>query len=205
MRLTIKSNISAVKREMSRLERRELPKAIRNALNDTAFDVRQFTVGPLWRRSFPQARNRRFPGVAFRVIRASNRRLVAEVYDRLDRFFLPEHITGRDRTARAHRITVPIGVKRTATGRIPKNKAPNNLKNAFVADLGKGPGVWQRQRDGSLKLMYVLEDRVNIDKRFPFFRLGAAKARQRFPGHMQKEARFAIKRAEKRANRARLV
>ena len=195
--MRVRTDIKKTMRTLNRMQRNQIPFAASKALNDTAFEVRRFVVGPLWNRSFPQSRNKRFPHVAFRVKRASKRNLRSEVFDRLNRFFLPLHITGQDKRARGGRLAIPNTqhVRRTATGRIPKRQQPANLPNSFVADMGRGDALYQRQRDGSVKLMYVLRDTSRIDARFPFFRLGYAKGRQVWPRMMDRALRLALRTA----------
>ena len=197
MVMRVSTDIKNTMRQLNRMQRNQVPFAASKALNDTAFDVRRFVVGPLWNRSFPQSRNKRFPHVIFRVRRAKKRDLRSEVFDRLDRYFLPLHIAGRDKTARGGRLAIPNTrhITRTATGRIPKRVQPANLPNSFVEDRGRGPALWQRQRDGSVRLMYYLRSTSRIIARFPFFRLGYAKGRQVWSKNMDRALRFALRTA----------
>ena len=192
MVMQVSVDIRQAKKRLKKAQRKQIPFAASKALNDTAFTVRKFVVNTLYPRSFRHARNRRFPNVAFRVQRATKRRLRARVYDRLDRYFLPLHETGRDKRARSGKLAVPIQAQRTATGRIRAADQPNRLTEGFVADLkGKGPALWVRRR-GRLKLMYVLKSTTPIDQRFPLTRLGEAKGRQVWPRHFRRALRRAL-------------
>lgn len=192
----VRGDIKAAQRKLKGLEKRVVPKAARNALNDTAFSVRKFVVFTLYPRSFPNRRNRTFPRVAFRVTsRATTGRLQSEVADRLDRYFLPLQIEGGMKLARGKWIAIPSRrIKRTQRG-VAKAQRPGNLKSAFVADFGRGPAIWQEDKAGGLKLMYTLKPAASIRKAFPFFRLGYAKGRQVWPRHFDREVKHALNKA----------
>ena len=190
----IRADIKAAQKGLSKLEKSLIPKAARNALNDTAFDVRKFVVFTLYPRSFPRRRNRRFPGVAFRVSRkARTGALRSEVSDVLDRFFIPLQIEGGLKVARGRYLAIPTRhVRRTQRG-VAKNERPDQLRGSFIADLtGRGPAIWQRDRKHGLRLMYVLEPAAKIREAFPFYRLGYAKGRQRWPIHFDREVKHAL-------------
>lgn len=191
--MKVRADLKAAKREFSKLEKKAVPRAARNALNDTAFDVRTFIVKTLYPRSFPNRRNSRFPGVAFRVSRRARiGKLESRVEDVLNRYFLPLHIKGGMKVARGQYRAVPTRrVQRTQRG-VAKKHLPRNLKGGFIADFGRGPGLWVQGKDGGLELMYNLEPSVNVRAVFPFFRMGYAKGRQRWPRHFERELKHAV-------------
>ena len=207
--ITVSHNIKHVSRAFTSIERKQIPFAIHLALNDTAFATRSFIVKRLWPNSFPAAKNKRFPGVAFRVDRSKNKRdLNAAVFDRLNRAFIPHHIMGNPKFAfHGGLLAIPTeNVRRTATGKVPKRSQPRNLKHAFRHDFGKGEAIWQRVKPGSnranakgrgLKLMYVLKDTADIDRVFPFFKKGGEFAEKSFP----KKFKLAMKKALRGARR----
>lgn len=197
--MKVRADLKAAKREFSKLEKKAIPRAARNALNDTAFDVRMFVVRTLYPRSFPNRRNPRFPSVAFRVSRRARiGKLESRVEDVLNRYFLPMHIRGGVKIPRGRYRAVPTrNVQRTQRGVAAKHK-PDRLPGAFVADLtGRGPAIWTRGKAtragvGKLKLWYVLEPSTEVRQVFPFFRLGYAKGRQRWPRHFEREVKRAL-------------
>jgi len=212
MVMRVSADIKGAKRSLSRMERSIVPKAARNALNDTAFEVRTFVVQTLWPKSFPKRRNSRFPGVYFRVTRrAATRALIAEVGEnpKTRRGFVALQIKGGPKIPHGRHIAVPTReVKMTQRGP-SKAQRPAALLQAgrggFIADMvGRGPGIWVRAKKGrskapgKLSLMYVLEPTVHIDAAFPFFRLGYAKGRQAWPKHFNRELQHAIKRMRDR-------
>lgn len=191
MVLKVSSNIKETERTLQRWQRRQIPFAASLALNNTAFVTRKYVVERLWPNAFPRARNKRFPGVMFRVQKSTKRRLQSQVFDRLDRAFVDNHIEGRPkRPFRSSALAVPINVKRTASGKISARRQPENIPNSFERDYGRGPAIWQRQRNGKLKLMYSLKQQTPVRASFQFYRLGLRRAdqawRQEFPKAIQR-------------------
>ena len=186
---------------MTSAQRKELPKAVRNSLNDTAFDVRKFVVQTLWPRSFPRARNPKFAKAAFNVKRSDPKTLKAIVFDRLDKEIFRRTTTGSVRRARKGNLAIPETIRgNVKIGQRGPTKAnrPANIKNAIVLDLkGRGEAIYKQTKDG-LKLMYVLKPTATQAKNFEFYKFAGAKARQRFPKHIKREVPFAIKRAERK-------
>lgn len=129
---------------------------------------------------------------------AKKYKLEAAVYDRLNRFFVMLQARGGQKSPySSSRLLIPTrAIRRTASGKIIKRQQASAIKNSFVADLrGRGPALWQRQRDGSLKLLYVLEPRVRIDKRFHMERRAMNTVRARFYGHFQRRLARALETA----------
>lgn len=192
MPISVRHNIRDVRRSLSRVQRKQVPFAAAMALTNTAHTVRKHIVGTLWPNAFPRASNKRFPSVAFRVQRATKRRLQSAVYDRLGRHFIEHHITGEDkRPFTGSALAVPIEARRTASGRIRKADQPGG-GGTFRANLGgAGEAIWRRGRQG-LQLLYVLKGRTRVDRRFPFYRAGEARARTAFAREFDKSMRRAL-------------
>lgn len=170
MRVSVKSDIAAFRRQLRRDQRRQIPFAVSRAINETAFDVRRRIIGPTWARAFT-VRNRRFPAAAFRVAKATKRHLTASVFDRLGRASLDLHATGGIKRPRGRHIAVPRGaIKRTATGKVGKARRPAAVlarANVFRRRLGAREYILQRTRKG-LRPLYLLISRARIAKRFRF-------------------------------------
>lgn len=192
MRVDIRSTLLDDRRFTENLRRRAMPLAIRNSLNDVAFDVRRTVVGPLWSKSF-NVRNRQFPRAAFRVKKATRTRLVSELFDRFDRDWLRRQASGGTRRARGGRyLAIPLSyvrARRTRSGRVPKRLLPRTIQQKGSFEEGKTVYVKVRKRDKAPTPMYTLRRSVFIPKRFPFFervpRLGAASMRRNFPRNLE--------------------
>lgn len=198
MVVKVRDNIRDTRRTLKRWQRRQIPFAASLALNNTAFVVRKFIVQRLWPDAFPRARNRRLPGVMFRVQKARKTRLQSQVFDRLARDFVDHHIEGRPkRPFRSSHLAVPINVKRLASGKISAARRPESLPNSFEADFGRGPAIWQRQRNNRLKLMYSLKSQTPVRASFHFFRLGLRRGEQAWPREFEKAIARALRTARR--------
>lgn len=183
--LNVKSNIRPFKRKLSRIKRKQLPFATSKALNDTIFDVRRHIVGPVWSRAF-EAKNARFASATFRVAKSTKRKLVASLFDALNRANLALHETGGvKRPFRGQHLAVPVGVKRTASGKISKGRRPAALRGkggVFKTRLSTGNEglVERRGKKGKLSVLYTLPRAARIKAKFPFEREAHAMAARRF-------------------------
>ncbi len=197
----MKINISSqVKRQLHPfirgLARKQLPFATANAINSTCFDIRKEIVSHTYPEAF-DVRNKHFARAAFRVGKASKRRLVGRVYDRLGRGWLERQARGGTKRPDGSNLAIPTrNIKRTASGRIGVAKRPRNLRNAFVADLrGRGKAVYQRygRKGKKLRLAYVLEPRARVDQRFDFYEDANRIVNKRFVAHFSRAFAHAVR------------
>ncbi len=187
------------------MARKQVPFAAALSLTDAAFAFREHLVKRLWQQSFPEARNKRFPAVAFRVEKAKKRKLVSRVYDRLGRSFIDRQITGATKLPyEGSFIAVPTRhVRRTQRG-VAKGMRPRTAPNTFVSTRVNGrPGIWQNVKNGKrgrrkagakksgIRLLYNLEPRVKTDKALPFYTTGRRVARAAFAAAWEKNIRRA--------------
>ena len=208
MAIKVTADVKKAKKNLKELKTKSVQRAARNAINDTAFDVRQFVVKTLWPQTFPKRRNDRFPSVYFRVTkRAAYGSLVANVgpnrklgYKR----FVDLQIKGGKKIPRGRYVAVPTR-KVQLTQRGPrKNQRPENIKGSFVADItGRGPAIWTRDKPGrqgqrgKLKMWYTLHPSIDMEAVFPYYRLGYAKARQKWPKHFDRELKHELKKLDR--------
>jgi len=184
---------------------KDIPFAMSGAMVDTMFDVRQTIINKTYPAAF-EVRNKAFARKLWRIQvggvtnTSSMYRLLRnelrtggmaeiDLYQTLERDYIKRHVTGGTKTARSGRsVAVPVGIGRTKTGRIPAGKKPVRLrdrKNTFVKE-GKGTTrlILQRERDGGLRLWYVLAPSAKIDRRFRFYEDGQQTVLREFGGHM---------------------
>lgn len=193
MQIKIESNLREIAARM-KAKQSQIPYAAARSLNDLAFAVRQEIVQKTYPQSF-QVKNQRFPGVLFRYEKATKSKLVAEVYDRIERegksnsAYLARQESGGSKTSRASQnVAIParelIG-KRNSQGRVPERFRPKNLlsqKGFFKTKTKKGTdvimgrqysdvtGKVKRGKAGNLKVYYILKPRAIIGRNFPFYR-----------------------------------
>ena len=192
----ISSNAKAFGKHLGKV-RRQVPFATANAINDTAFDGRKRTVGPVWSAAFT-VRDRRFPSVAFRVQKANKRNLVAVVFDRLGRASLQLHARGGTKKPKGRHLAVPTSKVRRGARGVTKSKRPEALrgKPKFFRTMGKRgkPVIYERQRRG-LKLLYVMPRAVRLRRRFRFEKEMQATVRRQLPRHFNRRLIQAVRTA----------
>lgn len=186
MQISVKSNISTVAKALDAFGKRQIPFATSLALNDAAFAVRKEIV----ERTFPDSftmRNKRFPGAMFRVGKASKRNLVATVSDVLGRDYMTRQAEGGTKLPRGKHIAIPSRqIKRTGTGKVPAAKQPRNVLSGkgYRTQLRSGqPVIAENVGRGAAKrqrVLYLLEQRAHIPKRFPFYERGRKVAQSSF-------------------------
>lgn len=196
LELRVDNNIKAFTKRFTRIQRKQIPFATANALNDVAFDgmravkaqlPRYFIIRNTW-----TAR-----GVRVRKARKTN--LESQVYFAPGRGYIARQITGGVKTSRGGRhVAIPQAVRPNAAARINKGKRPAALlkkPNAFVATIGGTEGIWLRPKRGPLKLMYVFKTSVVVRARFPFSKIMrgvvTAKFDRAFGRQMQRALRTA--------------
>ncbi|MDH3637376.1 MAG: hypothetical protein OES09_02795 [Gammaproteobacteria bacterium] len=156
--------------------------------------MRKRTISHTYPRAFT-VRSRGLPKTMFRVRKASKRRLRASVYDRFKYQWLAVQAEGGRKTPHSSsEFAVPNKLRRTAGGKIPKRY--RNAPRTFVADLGRGYGraIWQRpaQRHRRLKLLFMLEQGVDVPKRFRFYQDARRVIATRWPRNIKESWRRAL-------------
>ena len=175
---------------------RQIPFALSQAMNDTMFDVRKNTIDKTWPEAFT-VRNKTLPRILWQVERAqvrdfrSSGEMTAGVVQKIQRDWVARQADGGVKTnTRGGAVAIPAGARRTATGRITKNEKPTPVRNrprVFVINQGQKRLVLERSRSGDeVKLWYVMQPAVRIDKRFRFHEDGAAVIMRVFSGHFQR-------------------
>jgi len=197
MQINVKSNISTFAKAMDAFGKQQIPFATANALNTTAFDVRKQIVEDTYPRSFT-VRNKRFASQLFRVDKATKRNLTARLYDRLGRDYMVNQAEGGIKRPRGRNIAIPTReIKRTTSGKVPKNRLPRNVLGGkgFRTTLSSGQqAIAEQYGRGAAKktrVLYILEQTANIPKRFPFYEDADRKAKAMFSRNFAKSFAFA--------------
>ncbi len=191
-------------RELKKLERfakkaqAQMPFAASKALNSLAFETRD-TV----RASMPGNFTIRRPWVSRQIEvrqRASKADLTATVGTSQAGGFLAKHEEGGTRPALGRFIAIPTqAVRRTKTDQIRKSDRPANLgARASVIDYrGNQWLALNRARKGnSLRLVYLLKPRADIDERLRLHEQGRMVVRQRADLALKEAMTYALKTAK---------
>ena len=182
--LNMTSNASAVQKAMQGFSK-QMPFAMSQALNATAFDVRKEIVDKTYPQSF-NVRNKRFAGTMFRVEKATKKKLRASVFDRLKKDYMVDQAEGGIKTPRGKSIAIPgRDMKMRTKGGVTKANRPRNLlnkKGVFKTTSTRSgqPIIVRRatKKRYPLQMMYILEPSGVIKKRFDFYEDANATARR---------------------------
>lgn len=184
--LDITSNIDAVERGASDFFRSQVPFATSVAINESLKDVRRRIIGSTWPSAFT-VRNKRFPGVVFKMKFSTKRHLEAELFDQLGRDYLDRHTTGGvKRASGGSRLAIPLNVARSGTGRIPKNRKPRAItgkKSTRVVRGKTGNDLIVERFKGKTVVRYVLAPSAKIEKSFRFYEDAADTFERVISGH----------------------
>jgi hypothetical protein len=185
----VSSDIDAAIAEVGDFFRSKIPRATKDAINFSAFDIRNEIVNVTWAKAF-KVRNRVFPGRLFRVTKtATQSDLIAFIgntlhtqgYDEM----LASHAMGGVRKARG-RVAIPAQPEkmRTATGRIRASVKPRNLKDTYTVKTGTRTLILKRAgRSKKPELLYSIVPSVKIRKTFDFYDDATATGIRVFPGY----------------------
>lgn len=186
MNVNVTSNISALSKAIDSFGKQELPFATSKALNVAAFATRKQIVDKTYPDAF-DVNNKRFASAMFRVEPSNKRNLTARVFDRLGRDYMVNQAEGGIKRPRGNNIAIPSrAINRTKSGKVPKAKQPRNLLNGkgYRTKLRGGQDVIAQQTGrGAAKrqqVMYILEQRAFIPKRFRFYEDGQRTAQRSF-------------------------
>ena len=177
--VNVSSNYKRLSRSLDQLGRKQLPFAFAKTLNETMKAVGKYTVARTYPRAF-DVRNRAFFKASIftgtTVRRATKTKLRVSARARFDRGNLQQHATGGSKRARSGRIAIPSRFTKAARRARGVRKA---LRPRAVVDNPKGyidrdgpsDAIYQRYGRGGnrVRLLYVLQPRARLRKRFRFY------------------------------------
>ena len=195
---------------------KQLPFAISQALNRTAFDMREAMNGAT-RQYFKNPVQ--FTQRAFLVTRSNKRSLEATVYaERRRARYLRTLISGGDRgqkpverrylakaeaTMPKGSVLVPAAVNLTAAGnvslatlkRIEGQIATKGKNSVFLGrpdGAGRPPGVYQRTARGKLRPLFIAVPRARYGRMFPMAEIGQKVIDRRFGDYLRSSLEKAV-------------
>ena len=168
IQFTVKDDIDRVLRGLDERFRRQVPFATAKALTDTAKDVQRDLTAAL-----PRVFDRPTPFTlrAIGITPANKATLTSRVFIRdIQRGYLELEVAGGVRTPKKRALVLPAGLDRNAYGNIPRGKIKSLLarKDVFSGSVRGVGGVWQRTKQGGLKLLVSYEPRATYKPRFAF-------------------------------------
>ena len=207
--LNIKDDIKRATRRLNDIEKRQIPQATKNAVNDTIKDIRRQIVGVTAPRAFT-IRNKTFISSQLRMEFSKDKRNIrAAVFDAKGRGNLELHARGGIKRPRGQHIAIPsrfVEGKRTKSGKISKALRPRQVlskagrRQAFKIKFQSGQEAIVRRKgkkSSPLQVLYLLERSARIRKSFRFHEDATKVARRVLPGHFRKRLRQALRTARR--------
>jgi hypothetical protein len=193
--IDISHNIKDVQKQLTRLQRKQIPFAAAKALTDTAWDAQRAVT-----RQIPQKLDRptKFTRGAIGVKRATKRKLISEVFVKpVQAEYLKWQIDGGVRRISGVGTGVPTKNKKlNKFGNIPGRKSGLiKGKNQFIATMRGVTGVWQRfggKRNPQVKLIVAFEKTVRYEKRLLFYKIVLSVVNSKFAKNFDKSIRLAL-------------
>ena len=179
MQLRFDSNHSSFLRGLGAAQR-SIRTAAKEALDDTAFQVRNEIV----HRTYPQSftvRSPKFASNAFRVYKASPKYLNAVIFDKTESEWLSRQAHGGVKTDPRGLVPVPTKkVKRNQRGISKRHWQRSILARGGFKVTARGGENLFGKAGKSVSAYYFLRRRVNVPKRFPFYETGERIVRQTY-------------------------
>lgn len=211
--INVESNISAFTKAMDAFGKDQIPFATSGALNDTAFIVRKTVVEDTYPRAF-NVRNKRFPGVAFKVEKANKRKLEAKIFDKLEKDYFQRHAVGGIKTPKGKTISIPTDEIKLSSRGVSKGRRPRALlaggKRAFRQKTKSGQDVIMQRKGRDrypVRVLYLQEPSAKINQTFDFYKdaqfVAQRNFNKRFAINLVKARKTAFKGKKLRMSRAR--
>ena len=196
----ITSNIKAITKGLSDLDKEQIPFAISKALNDTAFQAKDALVAQMKQKLDNPTP---FTLRAVRIKKATKHRQYAYVYiNDTQAEYLDNMYFGGVKTPKKKAIVVPTkDIRLNKHGNLTKNKVKNLLKspNYFSGVVkGKGgtrSGIFRRYKNGTVKQVIIWKTSKQEKKRLEFRKTIAGVVGNRFDDNFNKALEFAIRTA----------
>ena len=207
MQISVKADIKELTRKLNRIQKKQIPFATANALNETAFDARKDVM-----KAMPKYLDRPKPMTVktVQVEKAHKKKgLVGKVgfpgkgfgrtkWAETPAEIMARQIAGGIRRPRKKALAVPTkNMKTNKYGNLPRNKINTLLgnKDAYFSGVPRGmqgdqnAGIWQRmppnsrrkkRGSGKIRMVVAWEPKASYTKRFPLKRLVEASVKKTF-------------------------
>lgn len=195
MNISVKMDIKAATKGLSNLQKRQIPFATSQALNDTAFQARTDAMAGMDKHlEKPTPWTKR----GIRVGKSTKAKLVSSVAIEPDRWkYLRFQVSGGTRQYKTDgTIVTPKAINKNKYGNISRGRIKNLIasKRAFVGTVRGVYGVWQRPsgKTKGVRLLARFEDQATYTKRYPFARIVADSVRKNFKSNFARRLGAAL-------------
>ena len=169
MKISIKDNIKEVTKQLSRVQKKQIPFAAMLTLNDVAFMARK----ELRKQAEKKFENPiPFTLNGFQVVRSKLTQLTSIVFIESKRYeYMKFEVFGGTRMPKARAIVVPTSkMEVNKYGNMTKNKIKTLLgkDNVFSKTINGKPGIWQQNKDRSMTRLASYKDNAPYKPIFHF-------------------------------------
>jgi len=213
MHISMKADIRQATKKLRGAQKKQIPFAVKNALNQTAKDVVNEE-----KRQMPRKLDRptkfTIGGVAIQKGDwATKKKSVARVSIRpIQAAYLGLQVHGGSRRPKRRAIAVPVGVALNKHGNMTRGKIKSLLAkpNTFSGTINGVGGIWERghttksgtwstaekSRSTNLRLLVAWEPKATYRPRFPFYKIGTGKAKAVIARNMKRSMDKALRSAK---------
>lgn len=194
--VSVKPEVKKAKKQLTRIQKKQIPYALSTALNDVAFDAR-----PAEQNAQRQYIDRPTPYTqkGFKVTKSTKKTLVARIEVPEQRWkYLQKQVHGGASTRSNKKHAIPVNqALLNKYGGMPRNKAATLLrrKNHFMASINGTYGVWKRDRTGALTLQILLKQTTQHTASYPLWNATRRVVEKRFPHKFAARLRYALRTA----------
>ena len=188
VKLDVKSNIKQFTRGFDKVGKSQIPFTTNETIGNTVFTLRNATIKEM-PKHVDRPTNKTLKDVRFEAPKRNRTALpVGYVYfSELVSGYLKYSIMGGSRPYKKGRVLPTRNVSLNQFGNVRNHRniisSFRNKKNHFI----NSTGIFQRQKDGRAKALYIFEKRaVSYKKTFPFFEIMEKKSKNIFNFFFQK-------------------
>lgn len=202
MQISVRSNIKEVTKGLSALEKKYIPNATRNAINDTLFGLRKELPKEM-RRVFDEPVAFTLQPSAWLVNKAGKSDLRGEILlKRAQTTYLRFQVHGGTQLPRGKGIPIPLPKQRAMHGGLKRNWKSILDKKNYFSGKPKGipnarPGIYKRDKvtkknpgGKGLQLQVEWEKRTEYKERFDFYGFSQRYVRRHFARNFREKLRW---------------
>lgn len=187
--ISVKSNVDAVRKNLTDIAKKQLPFAVAKGLTATAKDAQSELA-----RALPTQLDRPTPFTmrAFAVKPATKSMPVASVFVRPDQWkYLTYQFEGGDRKPLGRALVMPKSVKLNQFGNMQRRAIKQLLakKNVFSGVINGVPGIYLRKKSvtgTSLQLLVGYANQARYHRRYPFREIAEGAISATFNRYLQR-------------------
>tara|TARA_R100001460_G_scaffold40724_1_gene76023 strand:- start:48 stop:635 length:588 start_codon:yes stop_codon:yes gene_type:complete len=179
MKVNVKDNIKEVTKWTTSVQKKQIPFATANAINQTLFQTRKVMMKQTQQKLDNPTP---FTVKSYLVDKAKKTKLSGMLFIReAAEKYLKFQIDGGTRTS-GKKFSIPTSnAKLNKYGNIiGKRTGLVKKKNQFLRTINGITGVWERQKDNTLKLIIALKNSANYRPKLPFYTIAEKYAASRF-------------------------